>query len=362
MNKKRIVVAMSGGVDSTTVAALLKKEGYEVIGITMQLLDYGAAEGGCCSLDHVVDARRAADQLDIPHYVVNFTEEFKNYVLTDYVEKYKSGKTPIPCVLCNQHVKFDLLMKRALELGADYLATGHYARIEKGDGSALTLNKACDESKDQTYFLYTLTQKELKRLMFPLGALAKDEVRELAKEMNLRQADKPDSTGVCFVPTGNYRDFLISRSAFTEREGEIINTEGKVLGSHKGVFSFTVGQRRGLGIATGKPMYVTEIEPDTNRVIVGEEDRIYGTKLLAENLTWVNSAYITDMLADKVRVKAKVRYRHRASDAFVTMNNETGALVEFKDPQRAITPGQAVVFYDEDKVLGGGWIKEVLKS
>lgn len=353
---------MSGGVDSTTVAALLKKEGHEVIGITMQILDYGDAEGGCCSLDQVVDARRGADQIGIPHYVVNFTEEFENLVLTDYVEKYRSGKTPIPCVLCNQHVKFDLLMKRALELGAEYLATGHYARIEKGNGNALTLKRACDESKDQTYFLYTLTQKELGRLMFPLGALTKDEVRELAREMNLRQADKPDSTGVCFVPTGNYRDFLVSRGAFTEREGEIINTEGVVLGSHKGVFSFTLGQRRGLGIATGRPMYVTEIEPDTNRVIVGEEDKIYGTKLLAENLTWINSTYIAGRLENKVKVKAKIRYRHSASDAFVTINKETGALVEFENPQRAITPGQAVVFYDEDEVLGGGWIKEVLKS
>ena len=362
MRKKRVVVAMSGGVDSTTVAALLKKEGYEVIGITMQLLDYGEAEGGCCSLDQVVDARRAADQIGIPHYVVNFTEEFKNCVLTDYVEKYNSGKTPIPCVLCNQHVKFDLLMKRALELGAEYLATGHYARIEKGDGDTLSLKKACDESKDQTYFLYTLTQKELKRLMFPLGAITKDEVRELASGMGLRQADKPDSTGVCFAPTGNYRDYLISRREFTEREGEIINTEGKVLGTHKGVFSFTVGQRRGLGIATGRPMYVTGIEPDTNRITVGEEDKLYATKLFAEDLTWVNNTYSEEKLARKLNVKAKVRYRHKASDALVTIINDTAAIVEFIAPQRAITPGQAVVFYDDDKVLGGGWIREVLKS
>lgn len=351
---------MSGGVDSTTVAALLKNEGHEVIGITMQLLDYKEAEGGCCSLDHVVDARRSAEKVGIPHYVVNFQQEFRKYVMEDYVEKYKLGKTPIPCVLCNQYVKFDLLLKRALELGADYLATGHYARITEEDG-ILTLNKASDETKDQTYFLYTLTQKELRRLLFPLGSLTKDEVRVLAKEMGLRQADKPDSTGVCFAPTGNYRDFLVSESAFTEREGEIVNSVGEVLGTHKGIFSYTVGQRRGLGIATGRPMYVTGIEPSSNRVIVGGEEEIYGTKLLAEDITWINNNNY-GMLDDRLEVKAKVRSRHRESDAYLTMNTETGATVEFKAPQRSITPGQAVVFYSDQRVLGGGWIKEVLHS
>lgn len=351
---------MSGGVDSTTVAALLKKEGHEVIGVTMQLLDYKEAEGGCCSLDHVVDARRAAEKISIPHYVVNFQEEFRKYVLEDYVEKYKLGKTPIPCVLCNQYVKFDLLLKRALELGAEYLATGHYARITEEDG-VLTLSKATDETKDQTYFLYTLTQKELRRLLFPLGSLTKDEVRVLAKEMGLRQADKPDSTGVCFAPTGNYRDFLVSESELTEREGEIVNTEGEVLGKHRGIFSYTVGQRRGLGIATGKPMYVTGIEPSSNRVIVGGEEEIYGTKLLAEGITWINDNK-NSMLHDILQVKAKVRSRHRESDAYLTMNTESDATVEFKDPQRSITPGQAVVFYSDNRVLGGGWIKEVLHS
>ncbi len=361
MEKKRIVVAMSGGVDSTTVAALLKKEGHEVIGITMQLLDYKEAEGGCCSLDHVVDARRAAEQIGIPHYVVNFQEEFRKYVLDDYVEKYKAGKTPIPCVLCNQYVKFDLLLRRALELGAEYLATGHYARIEEENGVPV-LKKASDEAKDQTYFLYTLTQKELGRLLFPLGSLPKEQVRQIAKELNLRQADKPDSTGVCFAPTGNYRDFLVSQSVFTEKEGEIVSTKGEVLGTHRGIFSYTVGQRRGLGVATGRPMYVTGIEPSSNRVIVGGEEEIYGKRLLAENITWINNTNIDNMLEDTHEVRAKVRSRHRESDAFLTMNTGTGAIVEFKDPQRSITPGQAVVFYRDDRVLGGGWIKEVLHS
>lgn len=361
MERKRIVVAMSGGVDSTTVAALLKKEGHDVIGITMQLLDYSEAEGGCCSLDHVVDARRSAEQMGIPHYVVNFQEEFRKHVLDDYLEKYKSGKTPIPCVLCNQHVKFDLLLKRAMELGADYLATGHYARIERENG-VLSLKKAVDEPKDQTYFLYTLTEKELSKLLFPLGALTKEEVRELAKDMNLRQAEKKDSTGVCFAPTGNYRDFLVSRSEFREEEGEIVSTGGEVLGKHNGIFSYTVGQRRGLGIATGRPMYVTGIDPAANRVIVGGEEDIYGSRLIAEEITWINNRSDMRKISDKYQVKAKVRSRHRESDAYLSIDKESGAVVEFKKPQRSLTPGQAVVFYKNDTVLGGGWIKEVLHS
>jgi len=360
MGKKRIVVAMSGGVDSTTVAAILKQEGHEVIGITMQLLDYKDAEGGCCSLDHVIDARRVAQELDIPHYVVNFIDSFKELVLKDYVVKYESGKTPIPCVLCNQYVKFDLLLKRAMELGADYLATGHYAKIINGDG-AYSLNKADDENKDQTYFLYTLKQKELGKLMFPLGSLKKDEVRELARSLNIKLAEKPDSTGVCFVPSDNYRDYLISQSAFTEKQGDIVNVEGEVLGKHRGIYSFTIGQRRGLGIATGKPMYVVGIEPKENRLIVGEEDKIYSNKLLAENISWVQTNNQIELNSEEpFEVKAKIRNRHREDDAIVTMKSDTQAEIEFINPQRAITPGQAVVLYQDNKVLGGGWINRVL--
>jgi tRNA-specific 2-thiouridylase len=361
MNKKRVVVGMSGGVDSTTVSALLKKAGYDVIGITMQLLDYGEAEGGCCSFDQVVDARRAAEHLGFPHYVVNYTEEFGKYVLTDYVDKYRLGKTPIPCILCNKHIKFDLLLRRALELGADYLATGHYARIKRdARGGDPTLHKARDASKDQTYFLHTLTRKELEHLMFPLGDMTKDKVRDIAKSFGLRQAEKPDSTGVCFVPGGNYRDYFTTRYAFAPEKGEIVNNGGNVLGNHGGVFSFTVGQRRGLGIATGRPMYVTGIEPETNRVFVGEEGELYKTKLIAESITWVNKYNNTGMLDDIVEVRAKVRYRHPESEAVLRMWSPTEGTVEFRDPQRAITPGQAVVFYRGDEVLGGGWIREVL--
>jgi len=288
-------------------------------------------------------------------------------VLKDYVEKYDAGKTPIPCVLCNQYIKFDLLLQRAIELGADYLATGHYARIEKENGK-LTLHKAVDNTKDQTYFLYTLTQKELSRLLFPLGGMKKDDVRELAREMGLRPAETPDSTGVCFAPSGNYRDFLVARSDFKENPGDIVNTDGQVLGSHKGIFSFTIGQRRGLGIATGKPMYVVKVDPKGNKLIVGDEKIIYKTRFSAENFSWVESGGGEHESTSRnnsnnvtMELQAKVRYRHKEEEAVLTLNSDSHGIVEFKNPQRAITPGQAVVFYQNDKVLGGAWINEVLQ-
>jgi tRNA-specific 2-thiouridylase len=354
--KKRILVAMSGGVDSATTAALLKREGHEVIGVTMQLWDYGDRDGGCCSADDVRDARRVADQIGIPHYVVNYMDVFKRYVVEDFIGKYLSGKTPSPCILCNQFMKFDFLLRRALEIGADYLATGHYARIETDEETGgFYVCKALDRTKDQSYFLFTLTQKELSRLMFPLGSMTKEEVRGIAKGMNLRVANKPDSQEVCFITGGDYRDFLKDRVGIRGQRGEIVDVNGNVLGYHDGIYSFTVGQRRGLGIARGRPVYVLRVEPDTNRVIVGEEKEIFRTRLIANNLTWANGAP-----SDGILVKAKIRYRHMEDDAVIRVRSHNEALVEFKTPQRAITPGQAVVFYREERVIGGGWINEVL--
>jgi len=355
MEKKRILVAMSGGVDSATTAALLKEEGHEVIGVTMQLWDYGDAEGGCCSTDDVRDARRVADQIGIPHYVVNYMELFKKYVVNDFVSKYESGQTPIPCVLCNQFMKFDFLLKRALELGADYLATGHYARIEREEeNDTFYLGTALDYNKDQSYFLFTLTQKELSRLIFPLGSRTKKEVREIAARMNLRVASKPESMGVCFITGEKYREFLDDYLKRGKQRGVIVDEDGNVLAEHNGIASYTVGQRRGLGIARGKPMYVTRIEPERNRVYVGEAKDLFRSTLVADSITWVG-----EIPGGVIDVRSKIRYRHPASESTLEITSGNRAFLQFKEPQRAITPGQAVVFYKQDRVLGGGWIKEV---
>jgi tRNA-specific 2-thiouridylase len=281
---------------------------------------------------------------------------FKKYIVEDFVGKYLSGKTPSPCVLCNQFMKFNFLLRRALELGADYLATGHYARIETEEGTGkFYLNKALDKSKDQSYFLFTLAQEELKRIMFPLGSMTKDEVREVAKSMNLKVADKPDSQEVCFITGGDYRDFLKEYTEKKRERGKIVDVAGNVLAYHDGVHSFTVGQRRGLGIAKGKPMYVVRVEPETNRVVVGEEKDIFRSSLIANNISWADG-----IPSDEIEVKAKIRYRHKEEDAVVKVDSDREALVEFKTPQRAMTPGQAIVFYKKERVLGGGWINEVL--
>ncbi|MGQ0792749.1 MAG: tRNA 2-thiouridine(34) synthase MnmA [Deltaproteobacteria bacterium] len=356
MDKKRILVAMSGGVDSAATAAILKREGHDVIGITMQLWDYGDADGGCCSADDVRDARRAAGEIGIPHYVVNYMELFKKFIVEDFINKYLDGKTPSPCVLCNQFMKFNFLLKRALELGADFLATGHYARIHE-DGGKRYLAKSVDRAKDQSYFLYTLGQRELARLMFPLGGMTKDEVRRTASNFNLGVANKPDSQEVCFITGGDYRDFIKSHADSAGASGgEIVDTEGRALGTHDGIASFTVGQRRGLGISAGKPMYVVKIDRESNRVVLGGERDIFKTTLVANNVTWAAG----EPPSGEIEVKARIRYRHPESDAVIRLKSETESIVEFKTPQRAMTPGQAVVFYRGDRVLGGGWIDQVL--
>ncbi len=352
---------MSGGVDSSTVAAMLKNDGHEVIGITMQLWDYGESSGGCCSADEVRDARNVAHQIGIPHYVANYMEPFKKTVVADFVGKYKSGETPVPCTLCNQFMKFDLLLRRAKELGADALATGHYARVlgEKGEKA---LFKGIDDRKDQTYFLFTLKQKELENLMFPLGESRKTEVRQKAHEFGLQVAEKPESMGVCFLTGGDYRNFLSKQIGDdAPSEGEMIDTRGEKVGDHKGIHSYTVGQRKGLKIPTSgpedDPMYVIKIDERNNKIVVGNESGLYNPGLVAEGLSWVR-----EVPENGMEVKAKIRHGHSEKKAVVEIRADGKAVVSFAEPQRAVTPGQAVVFYNNGEVLGGGWIKQALSA
>ena len=351
---KRIVVAMSGGVDSATTAALLKSQGHEVIGMTMQLWDYGESEGGCCSADEVCDARRVAYEIGIPHYVVNYMDSFRELVVSDFVSKYDSGETPIPCVLCNQFMKFDFLLKRALELDADFLATGHYARISRSaETGEYSLERAVDSSKDQSYFLFTLGQRELQRLIFPLGDKTKTEVRKIAEDMGLRVAAKAESMGVCFITGSSYREFLEPYLDRGKREGDIVDMEGNPVARHRGIASFTIGQRRGLGFAKGKPMYVVGIDAERNEVRVGEEKDLLSNALTAQNLSWVSLPP-----EGEIEVRSKIRYRHGAVPSRVTVSDDGEATVNFPEPQKAVTPGQAIVFYKDEAVVGGGWIKE----
>lgn len=348
---------MSGGVDSSTVAAMLKDRGHEVIGITMQLWDYGEADGGCCSPDEVRDARSVARQIGIPHYVANYMEPFREKVVSDFIGKYESGQTPVPCALCNQFMKFDALLRRARELGADALATGHYARVrEARDGRVLL--KGVDNSKDQTYFLFTLKQRELAGLMFPLGGVTKSEVRETARKFGIKVAEKPESMGVCFLAGGDYRNFLSDRVKKTGgRGGEIVDTSGRTVGRHGGIHSYTVGQRKGLGIKTespeSEPMYVVGIDAGNNRIVVGREKSLYSAGLVARGISWVGS----EPGCGEIEVGAKIRHRRGEEKAVVEVKPGRRVVVRFEKPQRAVTPGQAVVFYRGSEVLGGGWIE-----
>ena len=367
MSKPTIAVAMSGGVDSSTVAAMLRAEGHPVIGLTMQLWNQrrlagreGMPEevrGRCCSLDDVYDARRVAEHLGIPYYVVNHQERFERDVVRPFVDEYLSGRTPIPCSLCNNHLKFDQLLATAQQVGAEMIATGHYARVEYSENRGRwLLMRGRDSSKDQSYFLFGLTQDQLSRTLFPLGNMSKPEVRRLAHQHGLALADKPDSQEICFIPGGDYKRFI---DAYLEEQGEelpdtsgeLVATSGEVIGTHAGIHNFTVGQRKGLGVATGSPLYVIGIRGDKRQVVVGGDEHLRSRTLRARQLNWI--AYET--LDHPIRVKAKIRHRHEPADAEVRMDGAE-ALATFDEPQRAITPGQAVVFYDGDLVVGGGWI------
>jgi len=363
-----IAVAMSGGVDSSTVAAMLRAEGHNIVGLTMQLWNQRrlagregmpeAVTGSCCSLDDVYDARRVAETIGIPYYVVNHEDRFERDVVRPFVKEYLSGRTPIPCSLCNNHLKFDQLLTVAQQIGADAVATGHYARVEFDEVSGRwLLKRPTDRAKDQTYFLFGLTQEQLSRTLFPLGGMTKPEVRELARKHGLALAEKPDSQEICFVPGGDYKKFLDAYLAeqgesFPETAGELVTTDGRVIGEHGGIHNFTVGQRKGLGIATGSPLYVLQIRGDKREVIVGDQEKLYSKTLLTRKINLIS----VDELREPIRVSVKIRHRHEAAVGVMEKVGDDEVLVTFDEPQRAITPGQAAVFYDGDVVVGGGWI------
>jgi tRNA-specific 2-thiouridylase len=347
---------MSGGVDSSVAAGLLVRDGYEVIGITMQLWPSDLPqnhESGCCSLSAVEDARRVAHQLGIPHYVVNLREAFDRSVIRDFIEEYQEGRTPNPCVQCNKHIKFDAFLDKALSLDAKFIATGHYARIRYNSATErYHLIRSADERKDQTYALHPLTQRQLSRTLFPLGGLTKEQTREIAEEMGLITARKPDSQEICFVPDNDYSRFLESRVPGMAKVGNIVDADGNVLGEHKGVANYTVGQRRRIGLSHPTPLYVTEIRPDTNEIVVSDGDHLHRRDLIAGEFNWIYPP-----VTEPMEVSAKIRYAMKAVPAVLTPISETEVRLEFQEAQRAVTPGQSAVCYDGDEVVGGGVIR-----
>lgn len=350
MEKKTVVVGMSGGVDSSVAAYLLKEQGYHVIGVTMQI--WQEEENGCCGLSAIEDARRVAYDLEIPHYVMNFRNEFKENVVAYFIDEYLHGRTPNPCIACNRYVKWESLLMRSREIGADYIATGHYARIDRLPNGRYSLKCSKTLAKDQTYALYNLTQEQLKHTLMPVGEYTKEEIRGIAERINLQVANKPDSQDICFVPDGDYAGFIEETLDTELPTGNFVTIDGKVLGPHKGITHYTVGQRKGLGLALGYPAFVIEIRPDTNEVVIGTNEDSMSNYVRANQLNFMS---IED-LEGEMRVWAKIRYNHKGAWCTIQKTGDREVLCTFEEKQRAITPGQAVVFYDGDYVLGGGTI------
>jgi len=358
VKKKRVIVAMSGGVDSSVTAALLLEQGYEVIGVTMRLMGLEGKEGGewsCCGLEAVEEARRVAGRLGVSHYVLDFEEEFEREVITYFCQEYSRGRTPNPCIPCNQKLKFGRLLEKAKGLGIDLVASGHYARVtyDNKKGCYL-LKKGVDKTKDQSYVLFNLSQEQLRNILLPLGKLEKKEVREKARRLGLRIHDRPDSQEICFIPDGDYGKFLRERMPGIMKPGPIIDVKGNVLGRHRGIHLFTIGQRRGLGIAAGNPLYVISIDRERRTVIVGGDEDSGRSEFIAAAVSWI----APDRLIKPLTAKVKIRYRHSPAEAVLIPLKQGEVKVRFNSPQKAVTPGQAVVFYQEEDVLGGGWIKD----
>lgn len=359
MSGKRVVIGMSGGVDSSVGAYLLKEQGYDVVGVTMQIWQdeenvVQEEHGGCCGLSAVDDASKVAWELGIPYYVMNFKQEFKDNVIDYFVEEYIRGRTPNPCIACNRYVKWESLLQRSLDIGAEYIATGHYARIELLSNGRYALKKSVTAAKDQTYALYNLTQYQLSHTLMPVGDYTKEEIRAMAEKMKLLVAGKPDSQEICFIPDNDYAKFIKENTDTSLPEGNFVDLDGNVLGRHKGITHYTIGQRKGLNLSMKRPVFVVEIRQSTNEVVIGDSEDVFSETLRCDCINWMA---IDGLHGNEKRVLAKIRYSHNG--AFCTICEVEDGLVEcvFEEPQRAITPGQAVVFYDGDYVVGGGIIR-----
>lgn len=357
--RKKVVVGMSGGVDSSVAAWLLLQQGYEVIGVTMQIWqdeEEAAAQenGGCCGLSAVDDARAVAWKLGIPYYVMNFKREFKEKVMDYFVEEYLHGRTPNPCIACNRYVKWESLLRRSLNLGADYIATGHYARVERLKNGRYTLKKSVTDAKDQTYALYNLTQEQLSHTLMPVGEFTKAEIRQMAEKIGLKVADKADSQEICFIPDKDYAGFIEEQAVRVPAPGNFVDADGNVLGRHKGITHYTIGQRKGLGLAMGYPVFVKEIRPNTDEVVIGEAADVFTDTLICDKMNWMA---VDGLHGKSMQVTGKIRYSHRGAPCMIQEVGEDLVECRFLEKVRAVTPGQAVVFYDGDYVVGGGTIR-----